>query len=262
MLELKKDETAMNNKVIYTCLVGNYDRLVQPKIIYNDFDYICFSNDISEEYVGVWKIKPIPYNHLNKTRLSRYVKLNPHKVLGEYDYSIWIDANIVIIDETLQKRVYELIEEGSIWAQIHHTFLNCIYEDIIRCVKMAKDNMDSLRLQYSFLKNEGYPSNNGLYENGLIFRRHNDKQVIQITEAWWDQYMKISQRDQQSLCYIYWKLDFTPDLLLPKGMDTRNHSGFILQSHTVSCMGKINFKFKNYKNRIILFFFQSRLFRD
>ncbi|MCD7978378.1 MAG: DUF616 domain-containing protein, partial [Tannerellaceae bacterium] len=84
----------MNKKVIYTCLVGNYDSLSQPGIVCEEFDYICFSNNIKEQKIGVWQIRPIPFFHGNKTRLSRYVKLNPHIVLPNYIYSLWIDANI------------------------------------------------------------------------------------------------------------------------------------------------------------------------
>ena len=52
----------MNKKVIYTCLVGNYDVLRQPLAIDESYDYICFSNDIKEERVGS-NIKTKPGYH-------------------------------------------------------------------------------------------------------------------------------------------------------------------------------------------------------
>ena len=51
----------MLQKVIYTCLTGGYDTLLQPSIIDNQFDYICFSNDITEKQIGIWQIRKISF---------------------------------------------------------------------------------------------------------------------------------------------------------------------------------------------------------
>ena len=83
-------------RVIYTCITGGYDKLRQPEVLDGDFDYICFTDAVGRSEEGVWQIRPIPYSCDDPTRLSRYVKLLPHKVLGEYDESLWIDANIAI----------------------------------------------------------------------------------------------------------------------------------------------------------------------
>ena len=48
----------MNKKVIYTCLVGNYDVLRQPLAIDESYDYICFSNDIKELESGKYVQSP------------------------------------------------------------------------------------------------------------------------------------------------------------------------------------------------------------
>ena len=252
----------MNNKVIYTCLVGAYDLLDQPKVIYSDFDYICFvGQNVEEESLGIWKIKTISFDISDKTRLSRYPKINPHLFLSDYEYSIYIDANIIIKTDFLRMKVLELIQLGSIWAQIRHTFVSNIYDDIIKSFMMNKENLSTLRKQYKFLKAENYPQDFVLYENGVLFRKHNEPKVIEISEAWWDQYMKISKRDQQSLCFIFWKKDFTPDLLLPKGKDVRTHDAFTLNSHRNTSKDKLTFKYKNYRNRLIVFLFGNFLFK-
>ena len=89
----------MNTKVIYTCLTGGYDKLLQPKVIDNHFDYICFTNDQYENNVGIWQIRQMHIATDNNTILSRYPKILPHKFLAEYEYSIYMDANIQIIDQ-------------------------------------------------------------------------------------------------------------------------------------------------------------------
>ena len=91
----------MNKNVIYTCLTGNYDGLKQPKYIYDGYDYICFSNEFSESHIGIWEIRKIPFETNDKLRLSRFVKINPHLALPEYEYSLWMDSNLQIVGDEL-----------------------------------------------------------------------------------------------------------------------------------------------------------------
>lgn len=251
----------MNTKVIYTCLVGAYDKLRQPAVIYDDFDYICFSNDINEKKVGVWEIRPIPFQHQDKTRLSRYVKLNPHKVLKEYDYSIWIDANIEIVGSILYKSVRELINKGIIVAHVQHPFYDCIYKNIIECITLNKDKFGVLIKQYNFLKRERFPEHYGLSENNLIFRKHKDPLIIKVSQMWWELYNQFAKRDQFSLYYIYWKLNIKPSLILPPKLSTRNCSDFYYHSHSINLTIWKRTKLRIFclRNRIILLFLKNKL---
>lgn len=210
--------------VIYTCLVGNYDRLSQPLAIDDRYDYICFSDNIKETTVGIWKIRNIPFRCKNKTRLSRYAKLLPHRVLSDYDYSIYIDANIIIKDNEFYKRIEASISNGSLIAQVNHAvpFWDCVYEDIYHAYRVRKVSFLPAYKQYRHLKKEGMPSHYGLFENNIILRKHNEPLVKQISEEWWRDYMKYSKRDQFSLMYIYWKNNYMPDLLFGKDECARN----------------------------------------
>ncbi len=217
--------------VIYTSLVGNYDTLLQPSFVSDDFDYICFSNDIPEKKIGVWKIEKIPFSHPNNTRLSRYAKLLPHRVLPEYEYSVWIDTNIRIVSPGFYERIEEFIVANEIVAQVQHPTQNCLYDEVLSCIRCSKDKVKSLKRQYEFLRINQYPAKNGLYENNLIFRKHHDARVMEVSEQWWQLYMRFSQRDQLSLCYIYWKLGLSPALFLEEGHCTRNHPFFVYEPH-------------------------------
>ena len=88
----------MNKKVVYTSLVGSYDSLANPVYIMDGWDYICFSNDVIEVKGLIWEIRKIPFKSNNNVRLSRFAKLNPDIVLSEYDVSLYMDANLVMID--------------------------------------------------------------------------------------------------------------------------------------------------------------------
>lgn len=221
----------MNNKVIYTCLTASYDRLLQPAIVDSTFDYICFSNEIESNRVGVWNIRRIPFDEKDPVRLSRMVKLLPHNVLDNYEYSIWIDANLQIKQDKFYLIINSLIENNSLLAQIAHPYRDCIYDEIYICLKEGRvSSYDSLK-QFIHLRKNKYPIHNGLYENNIILRRHNDPLIKNIDNDWAHEYLNYSKRDQFSLCYILWRYNFNPDLLLPVGSNSRNVSFIEYHQH-------------------------------
>ena len=218
-------------KVIYTILVGGYDKLLQPLVIDEGFDYICFSNDFSEKAVGIWNIRRIPFNDADNTRVSRYAKLLPHRVLQEYDYSLYIDANIQITGSEFYSFVNQRIMEGVLVAQVPNIFRDCIYKDIEIAYRRRKVDLKGAKRQYEHLKQEGFPMHYGLFENNVILRKHNDPKVMEISESWWKEYCDYTHRDQFSLMYVYWKKNFMPEYLFGESLNARNVGFLRLTAH-------------------------------
>lgn len=210
-------------KVIYTCLTGEYDNLLDPKVVSRDFDYICFTDNLKAHNSSVWRFVKIPYESSNKRVLSRYVKLMPHKALPEYDYSLWIDANIVIEDNTFYDIINNLILSNCKIGQVSHNRYSCLYKEIRHAYKIGKVGFGEAKSQYDFLEGIGFPRGYGFYENNVILRLHNDPFVVSISEEWWSEYLQHKNRDQFSLVYIYWKNNcFHPELLFGEGNNSRN----------------------------------------
>ncbi len=218
-------------KVIYTIIVGHYDELLQPLEVDSSFDYICFSNEIKEENVGVWNVRRIPFDDADKTRVSRYPKLLPHQVLQEYDYSLYLDANIQITGRELYDVIDQKIEEGILIAQVPNIFRDCIYKDIEIAYRKRKVDFRGAKRQLEHLKQEGFPMHYGLFENNVILRKHNDPIVVEISEAWWKEYSTYTHRDQFCLMYIYWKLNYKPSILFGEGKNARNVEYLKLEKH-------------------------------
>lgn len=229
-----------NNKVIYTSLTGKYDQLTQPKCVFEGFDYICFSNDYKEKKIGIWEIRPIPFKCKDKTRLSRFVKLNPHIALPDYEYSLWMDSNLCILTNELLRIINSLIDKKSLMASVLHPQFDCIYDDAIQCIIGGRDSYFTIKKQVLFLSSQKYPTHNGLYENNLILRKHNVETIKSISDEWWKLYTSYSKRDQLSLCYVLWKNNYIPDLLFPKGISTRNSK----------CICYVNHRKKNFFLRL------------
>lgn len=242
-------------KVIYTVLVGNYDQLKQPSVVDDTFDYLCFSNDIKEKRVGVWVIRGIDYQNKDKTRISRYAKLLPHRVLSEYDYSLYIDANIQITGSELYQVINSKIEEGALICQVPNIFRDCIYKDIEIAYRRRKVDFYGAKRQYRHLKAEQFPEHYGLLENNVILRKHNDPQVVEISEAWWKEYCEYTHRDQFCLMFVYWKQNLIPDYLFGEGKNARNVECLNLIQHPrkrISFMKNENL-WKKYEEGISLY---------
>jgi len=209
-------------KVIFTSIVGDYDSLMQPEVVNENYDYICFSNDLTQGRIGVWKIRPIPYSDSNPTRVSRYVKILPHKVLADYDVSVWMDANIIITGDEFYDHVEEMIASGCLIAQVPHLERNSLWDEAAYCYEDMRISLRDAMSQMRHLKDIGFPDNSGMMENNLIFRRHNDTKVKSLSSMWWEEYLAYSSRDQMALMPVYWKEGFYPELLLGEGKNSRN----------------------------------------
>ncbi len=213
----------MPHKVIYTCLTGTYDELRQPLAISLDYDYVCFSDSMPAGRNGVWDVRPIPFKTCNKVLLSRYPKLQPHKVLPEYDYSLYMDANVQIRTAEFYDVVNRRIAAGDLIAQVPHVERKCVYQEIHVCWAVNLISIwQNIILRFR-LHRMKMPKDFGLMENNLILRKHNDPLVIEISDAWWKEFCTgPTRRDQLSLMPIYWLKKFYPSLLFGDGKNTRN----------------------------------------
>jgi hypothetical protein len=86
-------------KVIYTSIIGNYDVLEEPRFIPKGYDFICFTDQIIEKPNSVWKIKQVLPLYEDNTRTARKYKLLPHRFLPEYEISIWVDGNELVVGD-------------------------------------------------------------------------------------------------------------------------------------------------------------------
>jgi hypothetical protein len=71
--------------------------------------------------------------------------------------------------------------------------------------KEYKDNMNIIHSQVDRYRKDGYPENNGLARTTVVFRRHNEEDVITNSENWWSEMKYGSRRDQISFNYVAWK---------------------------------------------------------
>lgn len=196
----------MNKRVVYTCVTGGYENIIDPSFVQSDFDYVCFT-DQTNTNSKVWSIRPIPdsLKDLSPVKQQRIIKICPHLFLPQYTSSIYVDGSIDItgnLNDFLSKYCNS---DKSVYIRRHPT-RNCIYEEAVACINLKKDTASNIESQMNRYISENYPSQNGLVESGVIYRHHNDPYCIRLMELWKNEVIKGSHRDQLSFNYCLWKV--------------------------------------------------------
>lgn len=199
-----KDNFFSNYRIaVYTVLYGKYDNIYEPLIRPDNIDYYIFTdNNINSD--SAWKQKNISFSEEITSPIckNRFLKMNPHLLFPEYDYSIYVDANIRIVGDftAIANRI------GNLGIAFHlHPVNSNVYELIDSNIIGNRDCYNSLEKHRKLLLQENMPPNLGLVEANVIARRHNEKLVISIDEQWWQEFKEYSKRDQISLHHVLWK---------------------------------------------------------
>ena len=193
--------------VIYTCITGGYDKLKNHAYTNPNWDYVCFSDDpgIKNTNNLSWQIKPLAFDKLDDVRNQRWHKLHPHLLFQEYEKSIWIDANVNVLKKDFFNDINKAISEKRIMSIALHPERDCLYDELFACIEIGKDNEIVMKKQVDLIQKDGFPKKQGLFETNIIFRQHNNKEIVKIMEDWWGWIANYSRRDQLSLTYILWK---------------------------------------------------------
>lgn len=221
----------MKNFVIYSVVVGDYDDIIQPEVVDENFDYILFSNDINETTLGEWQVRTIPYKDNAPTRIARYIKTHPEELLSEYTCSIWIDANIKIKSDFIYKRAYELFSSGVLISSMYHLWTHCAYDEMFNVMHSMYEHEEVILKWGRVLRKDNYPVNNGLHETSVLFRVHSNQRIKQFNQFWWKCIHQYSKRDQLSYDYSLWKYQLQCSYFLPEGKNVRNTKHFELVVH-------------------------------
>lgn len=220
----------MNKLVIYTAIFGNKDTLNEDQYPVPGADYICFTDNPNVKS-STWDVRHVPLKFGCPIKSAREYKILPHKYLSQYNTSIWIDGNFIVISDL--RPLTEYSKDADLVAMDHDDPAlfdrrDCVYEELKALIKYRKADPDTMRSQVTGYREEGYPEHNGLSVTGMLIRRHNDERVIEFMEDWWKEVSTKSIRDQLSLNYVEWKGGY--DIYTIPG-DIRNNKWTYMKNH-------------------------------
>jgi len=181
-------------KVIYTVITGGYDKLREPLIVNDNWDYVCFT-DNTDFKSKVWQIRRFNAN-LNPKKLSRLPKIKWFEFL-DYDIAVYIDGSYQI-KLGLNAMLNEFYKEGYHCA-FKHWMRSCSYKEAWAVIVSNFDKAETVNKYVEFLQEEGFPRKAGLMANGFMIR---DKSLPhQPYINWFNDVVKYSHRDQLSFMF-------------------------------------------------------------
>lgn len=185
-------------KYIYTVITGDKD-ILNDDINVVGAKAVCFT-DNPKLTSKVWDIRILPEKMFQDIRRdSRIPKMLPHIYLPDAEYSLYLDGNI-ICKVPIQRLIDEWLRDADI-AVFKHSTRNCLYDEAEECARLELDKKEIIACHYGRYLIEGFPKQKGLYQCGVILRKHTPK-IKRLNEAWFAQYCTGCKRDQISFPYV------------------------------------------------------------
>lgn len=194
--------------VVYTVSTGSF--LVSEDAFPGDwsgFDKICFT-DNPDLKSDTWQVILMDSSGLDPQRESRRPKILPHLYLSEYEYSLYVDSSLQFL--TSPENIFSLYAHDSrpsMQAFAHQR--NCVYEEAEAVIRFGFDQEKRVREQIDYYEANGFPRNNGLLTGTMLLRRHNDPELIRVSQEWFEHVLRFSRRDQLSFDFVAWRNNFS-----------------------------------------------------
>lgn len=186
---------------VYTVLVGQKESLNDPlQIIGNEsstdleIDFYCFTDKLQYES-KTWQFRSYDNPLVPPEKASRLPKACPDKFFPEYDYSLYIDNTVVF------KRLPTLDDiKGATFKGFRHPWRSCPTDEADIVVKSGLDDGGVVAIQMQFYEERRKISTiKRLTAGTVLLRKHNEKNIKNFGNLWWEQILLFSKRDQLSI---------------------------------------------------------------
>lgn len=216
--------------VIYTSIYGSYDQIKDPIFIPDNCEFVIFT-DMDIPATSVWKKNTFTsdeFDALSNVEKNRFIKMHPHLLFKDRDYSIYVDGSIQIITD-LTEMINNLTEIG---VSTHlHCLRKCVYDEIQANLIYGKINKELKSNYLKLYKQYNMPRGYGMLECGVIAREHNNELCVSIMEEWWDIFRSIGGRDQLSLPLVLYNHGILIDNVGTLGIDIYHNYSFRINQH-------------------------------
>lgn len=208
---------------ILTANIGNFDEIKGIPRQTIDVDYYCyFDNNL-----------PFPLPNLNNRLKSKYVKIQTHRFLPQYDAYIWIDGRVEITADVFCEEIIKGLGDNDV-AIFGHPERKVVLEEYAYMREEMKAGNHYLISRYGnqklseellfIAKEEGNEFSFPLYAC-TIFARRNNPETNEAFNEWWRRCIEFSYFDQTMFSYACQGLRITE----LQRIDFKNQ--FILNRH-------------------------------
>lgn len=223
-------------KVIYTCILGEYDKVYEPLVKVENTKYIMFSNnDKIREQLNIWEYRDIPERiikicHNDYILINRYIKMHPKELFPKDDYAAYIDGSVELMLDITE--LFNQINDKTGLAMHRHRIRKDVYEEAKACIKNGKGNKKQIKKQIRNYKKEKFPKKFGMVEAGIILSDLKNEETAKILDLWWNEFLeRKSNRDQLALPYILWKNNYKIEDIGVLGENILNNQRWKVYEH-------------------------------
>jgi len=199
----KKDIT------VYTSISGGFDGLREDQVI-GDANYVAFVDTGVVSYV--WDVRKIYKKFIDPNLEAKIFKVLPWQFIDS-EYSIWMDGCEAIKWDA--KVLIDRFLNGYDIAIFKHHARDDIYDEFIADMTYRQREpayfRENQRQKYI---DEGIPKKTGLFECGVIIRRHSEA-IKRMCETWWAEITSYSSSDQCSFIYSMLKHGIKVNAITP-----------------------------------------------
>ncbi len=231
-------------KIVYTCILDDYDTLYSPLVETENTTYIVFSDNKNiTQNVDLWQYRCIPNKvkkicNNNHTLINRYIKMHPHELFPEYDLALYIDGSVRVMSD-IAGLFYKINDKTGL-AMHMHPKREDVYEEAKACLKSNLGNKKAIKKLIGKYNEEHFPHNYGLFEATVIAIDLNNKSSKQILDYWWQYFIESNTyRDQLIFTYVLWKLNYKYEDMGILGINLAINAKFRRSAHNYSRIKKM-----------------------
>jgi hypothetical protein len=178
---------------IYTIITNDYDDLEELSFKEEGIRYVVYT-DNPELKSETWEVIHVPGLYQR-----HYKCLPPLKGI-----TVYIDGNI-IIKKPLKPLVQEVISNNKLFGFYSAVDNQCAYLEADTCLNARYASEENLTKAKNYLREQGYPENNGMVPTCFLIRNHYEE-VTKQGELWFKFIKEIVHIDQVSFNYTLWKI--------------------------------------------------------
>lgn len=218
-----------NNITVMTAICNKFDGLREDQIL-GKADYVAFVNQPTTSYA--WNVRKIYPKFYDPVLEAKIFKIIPWYFV-DTEYSIWIDGTQAIKCDP--QMLIDKFLNGYDMAIFPHSVRDDIYDEYEVDLNYRQVEPSIFReTQRQKYIDEGIPRKSGLWECGIIIRRHT-QEVKRLCETWWAEVSGYTHSDQCSLIYALSKHNVVVNAITPGTQYNNPYFNYVTHPNTWKC---------------------------
>lgn len=186
---------------VYTAVSGAHNIATFHTYLDPGYDYVLFS-DSEQPDSGIYDIRPINKTDCLSVDPVLYVKTHPHHFLRDYDIAVWVDPDVMLVDD-IKPFLDDFINSGKPVAAVQ--WPGGISLDPCH---VSENDMDSIA------------------ESSFIMIKIDDERATRFLEEWWQKATAKDKKRQGFFNRTVFLHDIAWHSLLERPNNIRNHNSF------------------------------------